>query len=237
MFLLDVLRDSFSSPLQTFAHLSYLLLIVSMMMQSMLWLRILAVSSGLVEIAYRVSFLYDPVSIFWETLFISVNLLQLGLIWFQDRRHQFSHEERHFLESVCPQITGQRARKLLSIGVWHRAQPGTQLTWKGQMVPYLMFVSSGDVRVEVEGRVVGKCTKGDFLGEISFITEEPATADSFAATEVRYLAFERYALSKLLSAEYELAHTLESSFNRNLIEKLVKTNAGGPDSAAPQPAT
>ncbi len=208
-----------------------------MMMRNMAWLRTLAVMSGVIEILYRIYFLYDPVSIFWKSLFILVNLIQLALIWYENRRYKLSHEEHHFIETVCPQLTAQRARKLLNVGAWHTAAAGRQLTFKGQMVPFLMFVSSGDVRVEVDGRVVGQCSRGDFLGEISFITEQPATADSFAVTEVRYLAFERKALAKLLSVEFELAHTLESSFNRNLIEKLVKTNAGGPDSAAPQPAT
>ena len=62
-------------------HLSFVLLIVSMLMRSMVWLRVLVIASALVGVCYSYLILTDPVGVFWEGLLIAVNLGQLGLTW------------------------------------------------------------------------------------------------------------------------------------------------------------
>ncbi|HEY8595436.1 MAG TPA: cyclic nucleotide-binding domain-containing protein [Devosiaceae bacterium] len=218
------LHDSFQTPIQAIAHISYLLLVVSMMMRNMTRLRILAIVSGLVEITYRVNFLYDPVSIFWKSLFILVNLVQLAIIWSEKLRSRLTDDEEHFIATVIPDVHRSNARRLVKCGDWLHADEGAALTSDGVVVPTLIFISSGHVTIQKDGVIIATCGRGDFLGEISFVTGEPATADAIATTPVRYLGFEREALRKLLDDDAVLRHALESSFNRNLIDKLVKSN-------------
>ena len=232
------IQDAFSSPVQAIAHLSYLLLVVSMMMRDMTRLRVLAVTAGVVEIFYRVNFLYDPVSIFWKSLFILVNLVQLAILWYEHMRASFSEDEEHFIKTIVPGLRRARAHKLVRAGTWKNAMPGERLTTDGVVVPDLMFISGGAVRIEKAGQIVAVCADGDFIGEMSFITGEPASADAIADRPVRYLSFERAALGRLLDAEPELRAALEASFNRNLIDKLVKSNDDrvGREGPPPMPA-
>ena len=65
-------------------HASYLLLILSMLMMRMMWLRALAVASGLLSITYSV-LIADYVSATWEVIFVAVNVGQLSLQVYRNR--------------------------------------------------------------------------------------------------------------------------------------------------------
>ena len=69
----------FSKPENIVGHIAYVLLIGSMMMRSMNWLRALAIMAGTISAIYYWR-LGDQVSFFWESLFTFVNLIQLTIL-------------------------------------------------------------------------------------------------------------------------------------------------------------
>ena len=234
MVLIQELRDAFSTPGQALLHLSFLLLVVSMTMRDIAALRALAIASGVASICYRMFFVYDPVSVLWQSLLIGVNVVQLAILWAERFRARLSDDEEFFIATVIPTVHRSKARKLIRTGHVITVEAGERLTTDGVLVPKLMFVVEGVVRIDKHGQQVATCSRGDFLGEMSVVTGEPASADAFAATAVRYLAFSREPLQRVLSADTELRHALESSFNRNLIGKLVKTNSRLKQGQAPE---
>jgi len=207
-----------------FGHLGYLLLIASMMMRKIALLRGLAIASGIASVLYGLYFVYDPVTVVWQSLFVGVNIVQVAILEFDRWRAKMSEDEEHFVETVVPTLHRALSMKLVKAGTWKTANADEHLATHGRVVPELVFVSAGRVRIEKDGQTVAHCTRGDFIGEISFITHQAATADAIAVGLVRYLSFEREALRRILEAERELRHALESSFNRNLIDKLLKSN-------------
>ena len=224
MGLLSEINDAFFLHGRAFVHITYLLLVVSMMMRNISWLRVIAIGSAVASLIYRLFFLFDPVSVAWQTVLILVNIVQLAFLWSEHWRSGLTEDELHFLETVIPNIHRSRARRVFKAGQWKLAEEGEQLTTDGVVVPSLIFVSSGAVRIDKDGLPVAICGRGDFVGEISFITGEPATADAIAAGPTRYLSFDRAALKRLLDSDSELKNGMEASFNRNLIDKLVKSN-------------
>lgn len=222
--MLEIIQDAFSTPGQSVGHISYVLIIVSMLMRDIFWLRIFAVLSGFVELWYRLAFIHDPVSVFWETIFIAVNVVQLALLWNDHFRVRFTPDEEQFVQAIVPHLHRVRAHKLVKTGQWRTFAPGQYLTHDGQLAPELVFISTGQVDIKKAGVSVALCSTGDFIGEMSIITGEPASADAVAKTEVSCLCFERSALGELTGSEADLRHALEASFNRNLAAKLVKAN-------------
>lgn len=68
-------------------NLSYILLIASMSMRNMLWLRGLVILSGLTGVSYDFFWLHDPVGTFWESGFTLINFGHWSwLLW--DRRRK-----------------------------------------------------------------------------------------------------------------------------------------------------
>jgi CRP-like cAMP-binding protein len=221
-------------PTLLFGNLSFALLTVSMMMRNIVWLRALAILSALATIYYRSVFIIDPVSIVWQVIFITVNVVQLVIIALENRHIDLDSREREFLERAFPKVRKSSARALLAIGEWGTPARDSLLATDGLPVEHLQFVSAGRVRIEKDGVPVATCGPGDFIGEMSFVTGEPATATAIADEEVTILSFERAVLQKLLKSDDDLRSALETSFSRNLVEKLVKSNTARSDACEPE---
>jgi len=218
--------EQFASPGKLVGHLSYMLLVASMMMRSMKWLRIIAVSAGVVSAVYGYFWLKDFVTVFWEVVFVTTNLVQLLLLEWANKRARFSEDEQRFVSMALPHVEKAHARNLLKLASHKTFEPETVLTEENSTVDNLVFILEGAVRIDKGGQMVGVCGPDDFLGEIGFMSGEGATATSVVCNSVRCLSFSRSDLIKLIDRQPELRHSLEASFNRSLVSKLVKSNDG-----------
>ena len=230
--MLDELLRGLTNPVTLFGHFTYFLLIVSMLMRRMVWLRTLAVASGLAKIAYRAVFVLDPVSVLWETIFVVVNVIQLGIIWYYEHQHRFSAEEDHFVSNMPAGIERSSIKRLLELADLKAVGADETLTREGEPVKTLMYVADGIVKIEHEGRVVAICGPGDYIGELSYLSGKPASATAIVVKPARVLAFEQAKLTAAIKGDAPLRRTLESALNRNLAGKLVRSNETGAGGAA-----
>ncbi|MEZ5791802.1 MAG: cyclic nucleotide-binding domain-containing protein [Nitratireductor sp.] len=217
--------DAFFDPANIPGHISYILLIGSMLMRRMHWLRLLAISAGVFSAIYYVT-LGDSVSFFWECLFTLVNLVQLVILFVENRLGKFSKDEHMFIETVLHGLERAHIRKLMKLGAWTEVADGMVLIHQDTVPAGLYFVVNGSARVERDGRVVGMVGPNDFLGEMSYLTGKEATATVTTVTPMRYLCFDREMLRNHLARNIEVRQALESGFNRNLVQKLVNTSIG-----------
>ncbi len=221
---LDELLRGLTNPVTLFGHFTYFLLIVSMLMRRMVWLRTLAVASGVAKIVYRAVFVLDPVSVLWETIFVLVNVIQLSIIWYYEYQHRFSADEDHFVSNMPAGIERSSIKRLLALADLNAVGVGETLTREGEPVKTLMYVADGIVKIEHEGRVVAICGPGDYVGELSFLSGNPASATAIVVKPTRILAFDQARLASAFAANPQLRRTLESALNRNLAGKLARSN-------------
>lgn len=213
-------------PSHILTHIPYALLVISMLMSSMAWLRAIAIAAGVIRIINRAWFEVDPIIVFWEVIFVAVNVGQLLILWYYARRHRFAEHESHFAASMPSGVDRRSIRRLLKLAETRHAQPGETLTTEGAPVTHLMFIAEGVVQVERGGQIVAVCGPGDFLGEMSFVTGGPATASTVVVKPLRYLAFDQARLRHALAADNDLRLAMDASFNRNLVGKLIKSGQG-----------
>jgi CRP-like cAMP-binding protein len=142
---------------------------------------------------------------------------------------KFDPEERIFYQLMVPSLEPHQVRRLLKIGEWRRAEPGTPLIAQGIPASHLIFIKSGQVQVRHENAPVATCSAGSLLGEISVATDEPATATAVAIEPVHYLAFEKVALRKLKKSDPIIAQAIENCSRENLRTKLVSMNVAVAD--------
>ncbi len=215
--------SDFSRPENIVGHIAYVLLIVSMMMRNMNWLRALAIMAGAISAVFYFT-LGDYVSMFWETLFSLVNLVQLLILQVENRLGRLNSEEKLFVKTCLNDVEPAHAKRLVKIGAWTQVQSDAILVTEATSPDDLKFIVSGKAKVLRNGKQIGMVDKGDFLGEMSYLTGKDASATAISISPVRYIAFERKRLKEHLERHPEVRHALEASFNRNLVEKLVKTN-------------
>lgn len=222
--LFDQLLTGLTNPVILFGHFTYFLLIVSMLMRRMVWLRSFAVASGVAKIIYRAFFVFDPVSVLWETVFVLVNIGQLLLIWYYERHHRFTEDQRHFVESMPLSVERRVLKRLLSFATVREIPADEVLVREGEVVKDLLYVATGVARIESAGRIIAVCGPGDYLGEMSFLSGEAATAKVVASRPMRVLAFDQQRLHAAVTSDAAIHRAMEAGLNRNLVGKLVRAN-------------
>lgn len=214
---------AFLDPANLAGNIAYVLLIVSMLMRTMHWLRLFAIAAGSFSAVYYYT-LGDSISFFWESVFTLVNAVQLLILAVENRRGRFSSEEHGFIERVLKGVERAQVRRLMHLGAWIEVGEDFLLIQEDTEPSHLIYIVKGTARVEREGRRVGMAGPGDFLGEMSYLSGRKATATVTSATPMRYLAFDRPTLRRHLERNAETRHAMDAAFNRNLVEKLIKTS-------------
>lgn len=160
----------------------------------------------------------------WGAAFALVNLVQLARIATNNRRHFMTAEQRELVEQVLGVREPAQQRDLLEVISWRDAKPNEVLMWQGQKAPPLLYMAQGRAMVEHDGQELGTCLAGDFMGEMSLISGERATATVTVAEQARVAVFDRERLLQLSAEMPGLRQSLDQTFNRGLTAKIRRMN-------------
>lgn len=228
---MDQVVAQLTDPISAVGHLNYILVILSVSMSSMRWLRVFAIASGITGVFYYGFLTADRISATWEFVFTMVNAVQLAIVLFAGRRRVTDEDEKFFVQTVMPTLEANLRALMLKRARWTTREPGDVLVEEGEASPQLVFIARGAASVEAGGKMVGVCGPGDFLGEMSFLSGRPASATVRVANEIRCCVFDPVVLRALTRKNPGIKQALEYSFNRNLVGKLERMNeASRPES-------
>ncbi|PLX37657.1 MAG: cyclic nucleotide-binding domain-containing protein [Hyphomicrobiales bacterium] len=206
-------------------HLTYILLVVSMLMRRMVLLRLFVILSALFAITYDAVWLNDPVGVFWDTLLVVVNVVQLLITWHKNRSARFSDEEGAFMATRFPDLRPADRRRLLDAGVWLHADEGTVLTREGAPVEHLAYLADGRATVLAGEVPVATCEPGSLIGEITVLEGTPANATVIVSKPARFWMIEAQHLRDMVANRPEIGRVIENSIARAIGDKLVRSNA------------
>jgi CRP-like cAMP-binding protein len=206
-------------------HLSYVLIAVSYWLTDMFWLRLVAIVGLSLEILYFLLSGGDlRAGIGWDLVFIAINGYQLSRL-VQDRLSlRLPQADRDLLRSVLIGLNDIQIARLLVAGRFRDVAKGTTLAEENKPLDTLFFICAGHLKVTIAGREVAHLGKGNFVGEVAFLTEKPATATVVAEDSVRALVFERAALSRFFRNEAEVAGLIYQLLGRELAHKIKVSN-------------
>lgn len=212
-------------------HAAYVLLVISMLMRTLLWLRLLVIASATLGICYSALILGDPVSTFWESCLVLVNVAQLLITHWRSLRARFTDAEHSFVARHLPGLSRGEARALIDRGTWAEVASGTCLAREGQPVHHLSYIAQGTASVCVGGHRVALCRAGEFVGEMTALTATPATATVTAEGPLTIWRIEAAALRDMTRRHDTLSREIEAAFARSYRDKIVAMNtlvvAGG----------
>jgi len=132
--------------------------------------------------------------------------------------------ERDLLRNVFTGLDDVQIARLLVAGQFNDIAKGTTLTEENKPLDTLFFICEGHAKVTVAGSEIAHLEKGNFVGEIAFLTEKPATATVVAEDSVRALVFERGELNQFFRNEAEVAGLIYQLLGRELAQKLRARN-------------
>ena len=74
--------------------------------------------------------------------------------------------------------------------------------------------------VKRDGALLAKLNRGEFVGEISFITKEPASADVYAESEVNFIEWDQDELRKMRTINPTFWTKLNNILGKDLAKKI-----------------
>ena len=117
----------------------------------------------------------DVLSSHGRGILLSVN--SVNQVKYNDRGNEVTVSIHHRQNTTNTVPAVFRGREVESF------QPGDMVFREGENSDFLYYIAEGEYRVEVEGKQVATITPADILmGEMSFLLQEPRSADVFANT-------------------------------------------------------
>jgi hypothetical protein len=207
--------------LELLINTANVLYLFSYMVRDILWLRILTVIAAMCLMPY---FYFQPVPImtpiYWNMGFTALNILWIILLLLERRPIRLSPEEERLCELVFRTMTPREMMKILKLATWETAEPDECFIDRGSKLDQLIVIYSGKACVEVDGKAVAEILPGQFIGSISYITEETAPANIVAQEPTCYVTWPKTKLKKFMEKNSELHTALERTLAIDLARSL-----------------
>lgn len=206
------------------AHLAAALITGAMLVQRLALARLLALGAGLAALALFAAKGAAPDWIVWALLFVVICAAQLAIAWQRSRRGELLPSERALFEHVMQIEEPAHQRRLRDVIVWQDVLAGELLMRQGDAAPPLIFIAHGAASITHDGRPVGVCGAGDFLGEMSLVSGARASATVEVTEAMRIARIDRDALAQLARSIPEIAKAFDAALNRSLAAKVLRMN-------------
>lgn len=178
------------------------LYVVSYMLTSMFWLRLLAIIAAASTFPYFY-FQAEPLwsALFWQSCFLTVNLVNLLILLFSMRAADFDSEEKLAYQLKFSSLKPHEVRPIYKYAERLSLSDGERLLREGQENHKLYLILEGRCRILKHDKEVTILGPGSFVGELSFVSGEAASACVFASGEVKLMAWDREALRPLFKRQ------------------------------------
>jgi hypothetical protein len=203
-------------------HLANALLLISYAVKEILWLRLLTCIAGLSALAALLA--ADPAppraAFVWQLTFFAINIARLAQLIYERRPVPLPPDAKRLATTVFPTLRPRQLLRLLAVGEVLEHAPGTRLVEKGEALSHLEIVIDGTARVElVDARTIELC-HGAFIGELSYLTNKPPSADVVAASALRVVRWPTASLRDYLAANPDTRAVMQLVIGADLATKL-----------------
>ncbi len=208
-----------------FGNLAFILIAFSLLAKDILWLRALSVISSVCAIIYNYSASISPwTPIRWNLFFIGLNLYHISKIVFSRKKIFLTEKERDIYQWFFKDLSVVEFAKFIRAGHFETLMPGTRLTEEGLEVKFLRLIYSGKVDVLKNSTKVSELRDGDFVGEMSFLSNRPATATVVAHHASEVLTWNQKELKNMLVKSPSLIYSLQGALGAQLSRVLEEKN-------------
>ena len=204
-------------------HLAFGLIAFSFLVKDILWLRIVSIVASLFSVFYNWVIPVEPmwIPIGWNFVFVALNLYHIAVLVYEKRPVHMSPKHKELYETMFKDLTPVEFLKITKIADWEHFKSGENITQQNHKVPDLHLIYNGTVDVTVDGTKVAELKDGQFVGEMSFLTEKPATATCVVKHDSEVLVWKQEQFKELLKRNPSLYFTIQSLLSAQVSSALV----------------
>ena len=206
-------------------HLAFGLIAFSFLVKDIFWLRIVSILASLFSVFYNYLIPLEPMwlAINWNFIFIAVNLYHIAVILYEKREVKMDDKNQELYDTLFSEMTPVEYLKISRAAKWELVKAGQRIITQGMPVPDLYLIYNGTVDVIVDNEEIAELKDGEFVGEMSFLTEKVATATCKVKYDAQCLVWKQKEFKELLKRNPSLYFTIQSVLSSQVSDKLVKS--------------
>ena len=207
-------------------HLAFGLIAFSFLVKDILYLRILSILASLFSVLYNFYIPAEPMwlAINWNIIFVLVNIYHIAVIIYEKRPVKMSPKEKELYETMFRGLSPVEFLKITKIAKWKKFKSPLPIIQQGKPVNDLILIYNGAVDILVNDNKVAELKDGQFVGEMSFLTEKPATATCKVTHNTECLVWPQKDFKDLLKRNPSLYFTIQSLLSEQVSNNLVSSS-------------
>ena len=207
-------------------HLAFGLIAFSFLVKDILWLRVVSILASLFSVLYNYIIPVEPMwlAINWNIVFVIVNLYHIAVIIYEKRPIKMAPKDKELYETLFKDLSPVEYLKITKIANWKKFKEGDTLIRENHLVTDLILIYNGTVDVKVKGKKVAQLKDGQFVGEMSFLTEKPATATCIVKHDTECMIWNQEGFKDLLKRNPSLYFSIQSLLSAQVSDALVNSS-------------
>lgn len=205
-----------------FINGSYITGLIAWLLKDILWVRIWTIISFSVYLVFLISEpLLNISDMVWTYLYIIVNVIWVIILILQRRPRKFEGVAKETRELCFQAISDHQFAKIWSLGKVKYIPEDISLTEVGKLPQSLWLVIEGQINVNLPNGKNIILDRGQFLGEQSFLTDEPASATSKSGQGgTKVLVWDREKLLKFVKKNSQFFEIIRLVLLSDVISKV-----------------
>ena len=168
---------------------------------------------------------YDKINTsIWMIVFVLVNLIQIIQILNERRKRHIEPKIIDLFETVFSSLTSYEFLTFWKKGIVKSVTSNSIILKDGEQQFSIMLLLHGEVNVVKDNRVLTYLSRGQFMGEISFISKEETIADLKSKTDVTYIMWTKKHIDDLKRDNKMFWIKLQNILMKDMIGKIKRSN-------------
>ena len=126
-------------------------------------------------------------------------------------------KDKELYETLFKDLSPVEYLKISKVAQWVTYKSGEKIIRQNTPVTDLILIYNGTVDVAVDNKGVAQLRDGQFVGEMSFLTEKPATATCIVKYDTECLVWKQPEFKDLLKRNPSLYYTIQGLLSNQLI--------------------
>ena len=205
-------------------NIGFLLNLIALGFREILWIRIL------LTLGYFLRFITQSIveqnmnSSFWMIVFVIINLYQIIRIFNERRKRYIEPKIFDIYETVFNSLSTFEFLTFWKLGIIKNVEGGNTIIQKDEKLKSILLLINGKVNVKSNGHTIAYLPRGSFIGEISYITKEGATADVIADGDATYIEWTNKGLKSIQLNNKIFWTKIQNILLKDLIIKLKRSS-------------
>ncbi len=188
------------------------------LLSNILWLRIFLVLASFVYIFSGIQ-LGITSMVGWNSAYLVINSYHVVMLFLDKSTIALPDETKEIYHQYFSLMSTREFKKIITINPFEIVK-AEQLIGEGEVTDRLYILLEGKVDVVKSGKMIARLNAGDFIGEMSFMSNNTASADVIATEEVKYAYWTHKDLEKLHKKNQNVYNKFISVISCDLVRKL-----------------